>query len=255
MPYPGGKHAPGHYAAGVGGPPAGAIFLRSVANFYNSVVDGDFQQAIPNPGSVVVGDDLFVFVNAAQNGIAGPVGTGVWAVDASGTFPVFGRVEMYHRIATGIGTDDDFVFPATGGFIFFAQMISVGNDEQPAKSIVLSQSGPTNGSNGNDWDVSAITVGTDPLDTAVFLLCNRAGNHGTGILNPSVVNNDPSGMQVLGELADERPTGGAIRDVQWCGWYFQFQAVSVGLPLFEQGYLPDNLSSQQWTQYVRYEKV
>lgn len=247
----GGQTVPPLFGGGGGAPPAGKIFIRSTANFYNSIFDGGLQQAIPNPPTVNIGDDLFVYWNETRGGtFAGPLGGG-WAVNMAGSAPVFGDTQLWHRIADGTALDN-FTLPADPGTAArFAQMVCIGNDDTP-DTIFVSQTGTPAGSTGTDWDVNSISAGFVMNDTCIFCCCMRQLEDTGGIISLSVINQDPSGMQVIGEQTGSVLIGGITISNLWVWWGFLFQQISAALPAFEQGYLPDPLSAGQWTNYQRY---
>lgn len=239
MPFPGGKHGLGHYVEAA---QQGLIFVRSTGAYYNSVVDGLGPFTIPFPAGRQVDDMLLVYT--VGTAIVDPTeGGAAWPPYNFGT-----TVEGYRRVATG-DSNDNFTVPAHTGTVL-TQMIAIGNNDVPAgKQFTLSQGGSINTSNPPDWNVDAMTAGADPDETAVILFCSRLRTIAP-VVNPTIVNDEPAGMEVLGSQTVTRTAG--QDQTLWHFWSFQYQALSVAMAAFIQGYTPVEASGAHRTQYNRF---
>lgn len=242
MPYPGGKHAPGHF---IGGAEGNLIFLRAVGAWYIKIDDGS-NVNIDLPVRQA-NDDLFVFVNSLFTEALAPAG---WTqVQTHTVAAIVGAVQLFHRVATN-DANDNFLIPAIVSVRNrVAQMAVFGNTDpmSPPDSLAQIQSGPAFNTSQADLDYSAITAGADPSETFILFLAThfRIGTSGA-VTTPPNLDDD---LEEIDSLATSQ--GAPNNDRINITWSWDYQDVSVSVPAGSIAYTVSEFGAN-FSQYSRW---
>lgn len=246
--------APGVYIGAAGGFEQGLIRIEAVApGWYNSLVDGQGAQNIPQPPSIGVDDDLFVII-ASSGILSQPSNPGDWTQVVTG---LSNSVKIFRRKADATAADEFGITAHTNLMVAF--MCRIRHQTDFTDTPALFQGGFLNTPNiGDDWDVGfppgtslALNTTNDPDAFAMLWEFRRRNNNGA--LTPTVDSTDPEGMETIASIGvnDSGDVGPAV-DTMWVNFKFKYTNPGIAYSEFEQGYTPFPSSANHYTQHTRW---
>ena len=144
---------------------------------------------------------------------------------------------MFYRQADGSATDTYNVPAATATFV--GVTFAVGNSISPTQDLVVANNGPLNFTFGTDWAITANAGGTGLANRMNFCWMTKFETQNfdaAAAVNP----NPPAGWTHLVSGSESYDGGGnpfAAR-ITWLSIHYDFQAISVADPAFNEGYTP-----------------
>lgn len=255
-PYPSGQIAPAHFVPLIGGGfEEGLIRIEAVASApYNSVIDGQGAQDIPQPPNIGEDDDLFVII-ASSGTLSQPSNSGDWTQVIAG---FSNHVKVFRRKATGgtAAADQFGIAVHTNRIIAF--MCRIRHTTDFINTPVIFQGGFLNTpNNGNDWDVGfppgtslVFTAINDP-DAFVMLVEFKQANTNLA-LSPSIIQNEPDGMELIAAITLNELDASPAIDTIWINWMFKYTNPSIAYAEFTQSYAPFPTNGSHYTQHTRW---
>lgn len=221
MPYPGGKHAPGHYVSGGG--VSDLIFLKGVGTSKKILNGSNPAQLLDFPAGRSAGDILFVHQCKSAGGFLGPVeGFVPWPDNLN----LGGNQEnLWWRTATA-DANDNFTVPANANQTIITQMACFIS---PFSLKLLQSTTGFNGSTKPDFPYEGITAeGGGTPDTLYIAPGQKFWN--PVLPSPLTAIGGPNGAVNIidsSSLVDNIPSNDSLL---FNAWLWKFFAVDGGVP-------------------------